>query len=107
MAKKPKNIMFRTNRQSSSGDIKKFAAILTACVVGILAISIFAFSANTILTLKVRWAAMRKLKLSKQKHRLPKRKQKQAKPIFSGVRTVQMTVFVLRGLLILNYLKEG
>lgn len=42
MAKKPKNIMFRTNRQSSSGDIKKFAAILTACVVGILAISIFA-----------------------------------------------------------------
>lgn len=34
--------MFRTNRQSSDGDIKKFAAILTACVVGILAISIFA-----------------------------------------------------------------
>lgn len=33
--------MFTTSRQSSSGDMKKFAAILTACVVGILAISIF------------------------------------------------------------------
>lgn len=42
MAKKPKNIMFRTNRQNDSGDIKKFAAILIACVMGILAISIFA-----------------------------------------------------------------
>ena len=42
MARKPKNIMFRTNRQSDSGDIKKFAVILTSCVVGILAISIFA-----------------------------------------------------------------
>ena len=42
MAKKQKNIMFRTNRQSDRGDLKKFAAILTVSVVGILAISIFA-----------------------------------------------------------------
>lgn len=42
MAKKQKNIMFKTNRQSDRGDLKKFALILTACVVGILAISVLA-----------------------------------------------------------------
>lgn len=42
MGKRQKNIMFRTNKQSDKSDLKKFAAILTACVVGILAISILA-----------------------------------------------------------------
>lgn len=37
-----KNIIFRTQRQSSSGEMKKFAAILIACVVGVLAISCLA-----------------------------------------------------------------
>lgn len=32
--------MFKTNRQSDRGDLKKFAVILIACVVGILAISV-------------------------------------------------------------------
>lgn len=41
MARKPKNIMFRTTRQSSGSDTRKFAAILIACVVVILAVSIF------------------------------------------------------------------
>lgn len=46
MAKKQKNIMFKTNRQSDRGDLKKFAAILTACVVGILAISVLGILAK-------------------------------------------------------------
>lgn len=41
MARKPKNIMFKTARQSRGGDNKRFAAILIACVVLILAISVF------------------------------------------------------------------
>lgn len=43
MAKKSrKNIIFRTQRQSSSGEMKRFAAILVVCVVGVLAISCLA-----------------------------------------------------------------
>ena len=42
MARKPKNIMFRTTKQSSGNDNKKFAAILISCVLAVLAISIFA-----------------------------------------------------------------
>lgn len=41
MPRKPKNLMFRTTRQSSGNDNKKFAAILIAGVVLILAVSIF------------------------------------------------------------------
>lgn len=41
MARKPKNIMFKTTRQSQGGDNKKFAAILIASVVAVLAVSIF------------------------------------------------------------------
>ena len=41
MPRKPKNLMFRTTRQSSGNDNKKFAAILIASVVFILAVSIF------------------------------------------------------------------
>lgn len=41
MARKPKNIMFKTARQSRGGDNKRFAAILIACVVAILAVSVF------------------------------------------------------------------
>ncbi|MBQ3044456.1 MAG: LCP family protein [Clostridia bacterium] len=41
MPRKPKNLMFRTTRQNSGNDNKKFAAILIASVVLILAVSIF------------------------------------------------------------------
>lgn len=42
MARKPRNVMFKTSRQSIGSDTKKFAAILIACVVVILAVSILA-----------------------------------------------------------------
>ncbi len=41
MARKHKNMVFKTSRQDKA-DMKKFAAILVSCVVGILAISVFA-----------------------------------------------------------------
>ena len=41
MGRKPKNLMFRTNRQSSGNDNKKFAAILILAVVFVLAVSMF------------------------------------------------------------------
>jgi len=42
MARKPKNVMFRTSKQRIGNDTKKFAAILIGCVVAVLAVSIFA-----------------------------------------------------------------
>ncbi len=41
MARKHKNMVFKTSKQDKA-DMKKFAAILVACVVGILAISVLA-----------------------------------------------------------------
>lgn len=42
MAKKPKNIMFRTQKQSSDRSFKKFSAVFAACVLVILIVSCFA-----------------------------------------------------------------
>lgn len=42
MAKRPKNIMFKTTKQSKGEETKKFVAILVFCVVAVLAVSIFA-----------------------------------------------------------------
>lgn len=42
MAKKPKNIMFRTQKQSSDRSFKKFSAIFAACVLVILIVSCLA-----------------------------------------------------------------
>lgn len=42
MARKPKNVMFRTSKQRIGNDTKKFAAILIGCVLTVLAVSIFA-----------------------------------------------------------------
>lgn len=42
MAKKPKNIMFRTQRQSVDRDFKKFSVIFASCVLVILIVSCFA-----------------------------------------------------------------
>ncbi|MBQ2846658.1 MAG: LCP family protein [Clostridia bacterium] len=42
MAKKPKNIMFRTQRQSSDRGFKKFSAIFSVCVLAVLLVSCLA-----------------------------------------------------------------
>lgn len=46
MAKRPKNIMFKTTRQSKGEETKKFVAILVFCVVAVLAVSLFIIIGN-------------------------------------------------------------
>lgn len=46
MAKRPKNVMFRTQKQSEDRDFKKFSVIFASCVLVILIVSCFAILKN-------------------------------------------------------------